>query len=482
MRPVRFALLLLLALLSACDGCGDHVAELVHTAGQVELERDKERGQFAAAEHGERLWLGDGLRTGADGRARLQLVPEGVALVEPNTLMRFLSEEPGKRHDRIALEEGTVSIDAAPLDLEVHTPRAIARLSRHGKLRVTASRGGEEQFDVLVGRVVIDHEGQSRELSVGESLAIPSTQPVPASAPEVTSLPTTPSPGAEAEDASVPRAPPQPGLAVDANADLDLPGESAVVHAPVLPLRVRIPLPPCDQALRVDISNRARPRPLSAPVGATHVVAALEAGSQRVRVRCASTVHADVRLRVQRDPATQELPKSAPQVAVEADGRNYTVHYQNVLPGVAFAWPRAQPASTYTLVLDRAGRAQRFPATGAALTLKPGDLVEGAYRFWFEAAGAAKSPESNLRIVFDNTARSAYLSEPRLGTLHEGPIITVAGAALSRSEVSVGEQRLGLDAQGRFRGDVPVAPGQESLAVRVRHPQAGLHYYLRRIR
>jgi hypothetical protein len=46
-------------------------------------------------------------------------------------------------------------------------------------------------------------------------------------------------------------------------------------------------------------------------------------------------------LRVQRDPATMELPKTVPHVEVEADGRRYTVRYQNVLPVVALGWREA---------------------------------------------------------------------------------------------------------------------------------------------
>ena len=481
-------LVLLLTLLAGCETCGDHVAELETARGQVELDRNEQRGRFASAEAGERLWLGDGLRTGGDGRARLALVPEGVALVEPNTLMRFLSEQPGQRHDRIALEEGAVQIDSAPLDLEVHTPRAIARLSRHGKLRVTASADGAERFDVLVGRVVIDHEGQSRALAEGQTLDLPRKSQVAAAQPPSTAPTGAGAPATiEADSEATPPASAAPGtrgLSASAHgpSDMTLPPESAVIHAPVLPLRLSVPLSDCAEAPRVEVSGKGRPRTVPAGESTGDVVVALEAGSHRVRVRCGNSVRSDVRLRVQRDAATQELPRSAPEVTVDADGRNYTVHYQNVLPGLVFAWPRPVQASTYSLVLERGERVQRRAARGPNLTLQPGDLAEGAYRFWFETERSEKSAVSNLRIVFDNTARSAYLSEPRVGDQATGSTVTVAGAALARSEVSVGEQPLGLDAQGRFRGEVPVLPGQESLAVRVRHPQAGLHYYLRRIR
>jgi hypothetical protein len=152
-----------------------------------------------------------------------------------------------------------------------------------------------------------------------------------------------------------------------------------------------------------------------------------------------------------------------------------------VLPAVTFVWPSAPEGSSYTLVLERGGKSQRIPSTMPRLAMRPGELSEGELRYWFEGAGT-RTRESTLRIVFDNTARSAYLSEPRMGVPVTGPTVVVAGAALAKSEVSVAGHSLPLDAQGRFRGEVPVAADEASITVRVRHPQTGTHYYLRRIR
>ena len=51
-------------------------------------------------------------------------------------------------------------------------------------------------------------------------------------------------------------------------------------------------------------------------------------------------------LHVIRDAATMELPKSAQRVDVEADGRKYTVRYQNVIPVVSVGWKDATPGSS----------------------------------------------------------------------------------------------------------------------------------------
>jgi hypothetical protein len=476
---VKVLIWLWLCMLAACSGtCGDHIAELTGSSGRVQRDRNAERGQFSDVSTGDRFRLGDGMRTGPDGRAQLALRPEGIAIVEPNTLMRFLSEQPGKNHERIALEEGTIDIERAPLDLEVHTAQAIARLSLHGQVRISSTPDAGDRFDVLVGRVSIDHDGSTEQLEKGQSLTLNGKT-------RVAAAPAAPAPAPSAAPAAVTNEPaplPTPKSTGPTRADLALPHENAVLHTQSLPARVRIDLPPCEEAARVEVGSGARSNRIHTEAHAEHTIASLEVGTHRIRVRCGDVLDSDVTLRVQRDAATQELPRSAVRVDVEADGRSYTVHYQNVLPALGFSWPHAPKADHFTLVITHGKTIQRKPSSAPELELRAGELNEGAYGFLFESADGARSRESSLRIVFDNMARSAYLSEPPVGAAIPENTVTVAGGALSRSEVSVGAQVLPLDAQGRFRGQVSLAPDEDSLTVRVKHPQAGVHYYLRRIR
>ena len=48
-------------------------------------------------------------------------------------------------------------------------------------------------------------------------------------------------------------------------------------------------------------------------------------------------------VRVERDAGTSQLPARAPTSLVDADGRGYTVYYQNQLPEVRVRWPNAPP-------------------------------------------------------------------------------------------------------------------------------------------
>ncbi|MFT3928303.1 MAG: hypothetical protein QM778_37595 [Myxococcales bacterium] len=468
---------LLFAWLVACAGTcgGGEVAELDTLSGDVKRDLAARQGSWLVAASGDRLSMGDGLRTGDKSVARLRLFPEGSAVVEPNTVMRFLAQAPGNANERITLEEGAVELTSLGLDLEVHTARGLARLSKGARVRVNAGEGATSDvtFDVLVGKVTVQQEdGSTVNLSQGQELSlkqpeVAATSPKPAS--EV---------AAETNDS-------ESGVSTSSRADFGLLGpESATVHATTLPVDVRVGLESCaDGPMVLDVSGPAGRNQLTPARGSDSVVVRLTAGSYRLKMRCGKKpVGNEGTLRVQRDPATMELPKTVPHVEVEADGRRYTVRYQNVLPVVAMGWSEAPAAARYNLVIRKGGREQRYDLKRPQHELKSGELGEGEYEFAFTASDGHHSAQGSLRIVFDNTARSAYLSAPAEGSPNPGNEIPVAGTALLRSDVSVDGVPVALDAQGRFRATVPVSPTKGALAVRVSHPVTGVHYYLRRLR
>ena len=76
--------LLLLGLgLAACEGsCGSEqlLATLTALTGsEVERDEAEEVGRWRRAQLSDGFYMGDGLRTGPDGHARLGLVPDGTA-------------------------------------------------------------------------------------------------------------------------------------------------------------------------------------------------------------------------------------------------------------------------------------------------------------------------------------------------------------------------------------------------------------------
>jgi hypothetical protein len=449
----------------ACEGgcrAESKLAMLTHRSGnEVERDQANSAGRWSAARVSDAFFMGDGLRTGVESRAQLGLVPSGVAEVGPRTVLRFLPHAPEAQSAHVALEHGALELSAEQMDIEVHTPRALARVARGAKLRLSAF-DGRERFDLVVGRVQVVHEGTTRALQPAQALELgePATRQTPEprelAPPEVTAEP-------------APQAPKPPR----AHADLVLTAlERATLHAASLPLDVHLPQPSCADA---KVMLDGKPLPADG-------VARLAAGQHRVRLLCGARKVRESLLSVRNDPAKLELPKRPQQVRVEADGRRYTVRYQNLLPTVSFVWPDAPKSQLFTLVLRKSGHEASYQVTEPQYVLGGDALSDGEYTFRFLDGRGGVSDTGTLRISFDNTARTAYLSSPAEGSAARANRVLVAGATLARSEVSVNGRPLRLDEHGRFSLETHVQPGQRAVAVRVAHPESGVHYYLRRLR
>jgi hypothetical protein len=479
----HWAVLTLLSMLMACAGkvCGESfLAELVVHHGEVQRDRAHSVAAWSAAAEGDRFLLGDGLRTGKSGTAQLSLGADGMALVEPNTVLRFLDRDPrAGSGNRLSLETGVVRIDSGRLMLDVHTARALARVPEGASVRII-SAAGDTHFDVLVGRVAIDADGATKELAAGQTLAVPNAPPSsPASDDSAAAAATAPAETAPAEDASTRVDSSAAARAEHAPVDLTLPETDALtLHAPTLPVTFRLQRPACAEQLVSELDGRAL-----APSGSGDqmLLRITTPGAHRLRVRCARRVVRDSNVRVLRDAANLELPKSAQRVDVEADGRRYTVRYHNVMPVVNVRWSDARPSASYRLVLKRGAREQSYRSDKPVRGLSGVELVEGNYDFWFTDDSSQKSLVGSLRIEFDNTARSLSLSEPVEGSVASGDHVLVSGVALLRSQVSANGVPLTLDTKGRFHAQIPLS-AEKSVLVRANHPAAGVHYYLRRLR
>ncbi len=221
--------------------------------------------------------------------------------------------------------------------------------------------------------------------------------------------------------------------------------------------------------------------------GETSAIARLERGAHRYRVRClvdgaaGGEAVATGHLRVVRDAGTRPLPRAAPRNTVDADGRPYTVLYQNLLPSITFHWSAAPKGTTTRLtVAPSRGKAIEVAAPAARYTMAAGKLAEGEYRYWFAGGQGVASKKSVLRIEFDNAAATGYVQTPRAGALWSGPSVDVSGAAVEGWKVSVGGQPLALDRQRRFHATVSHDAEENGIAVEFRHPSRGVHLYVRR--
>jgi hypothetical protein len=482
-----------------CSGCGgeQRVAELIKVSKSVERDFASSVEKWRPASAGDDFRLGDGLRTGPGALARLRLFPDGRLLVQGDTVLRFQSTPPGEKARHLEVTAGSVEIESANTDLRLHTVVGVALIESGSRVRLR-SGGASPELEVLVGSAQVERGGELVGVAEGERLQLeiggvvldgeqgseqepagPGQQPVDAA---VGAEGEQPAEEAEAETGSP--------YAGPATADLDIvAGESAILHDPSPPTDVRISLQLCPYGGAVEVRRASGAGKYSAVRGEKSAVLRLLAGAYQYRVRCSQSaktpggrVTARGRLSVLRDAGLKQLPKRPPSVTVDADGRSYTVRYQNRLPRITIGWPDAPAAAKYKLNLASPGgkpETRGFPEP--RVVFESGELGEGAHRFSFSAPDGRKSPETGLKIAFDNMARTASVSEPAEGKAVAGQKVVVAGEALARSKVSVGAQPLKTDSQGRFRSEIEAPAEQTAIAVRVQHRAREVHYYLRNL-
>ena len=164
--------------------------------------------------------------------------------------------------------------------------------------------------------------------------------------------------------------------------------------------------------------------------------------------------------------------------SLEADGHKYGVSYQNRIPQIVIGWSEAKGASTLKLQPAK-GAPQSFTSPTGTHTLAPGTLPEGSYTFYV-VSGNRTSPPSTLRIDFDNAAPTAQITAPPPRADWSDPVV-VTGVTAEGWKVLVDGKAPDLDGSGRFRAAVPTA-GKDVIAIRLAHPEHGVHYYLRRRR
>lgn len=470
----------------SCDGCGpDGVAELRAIVGPVQRDFAKEQGTWRGAPAGSVFNVGDGLRTGSGARAELRLLPEGRLRVEADTVVRFSDVAPategGARQGTFEVETGSIELETGATELLVEAPAGLARVSRNSRVRVLRKGQDGVGLEVEVGRAQVEHGSEIISAGSGETLALAVGRIEVERERGEDAVVREPAPG---PDAGAPAVALETGVEASLDGyELEVPaGETATVHDPHPPIAVGFNTPPCPKGAELELRDL---RGGNRRIRATGTPAArLPAGAYRYSVRCLGDTSGSTRgnglLRIVRDAGGRSLPRTAPKISLDADGRRYNLRYQNLLPELRLRWPLAPEAASYELELvAEDGSVVREQATKPEVRLRSGRVREGEYRFSLRA-GAARSPETTLRVQFDDTARTAQLTEPRDLVFAPGSTVRVAGAALASSIVRVGNVPLPLGGDGRFAESVVAPAAGRALAVRVQHPIAGVHYYVRR--
>jgi hypothetical protein len=484
-----------------CSSCDDaaFVAELTSKEASVERDFGRAPEVWSGADLGARFNLGDGLRTGPSAQATLALPRRARLLVKSDTVVRFKrSLDSSLPLSQIEMQQGELTIETGALDLGVNTARGVVRLTQGTSVRMK-SESQKTHFDVVVGRVEYAVEGGTRTVEAGGGFDIEVLRPsVERQPPQLTATAVSNAPRV---DASVVADKSAANSGKPAPAELEyqdsppssivtiIAGESAVIHDPAPPSDVRVKYDACPQETVLEL-DRGNGRYDAVRVrGSEEVRARVPRGEYRYRLRCLSDGHLQPpqqrgRLTVVADAATRPLPSAPATITADADGRRYTVSYQNRLPIITLRWPDAPRAASYRLFVRPDSGAQfSLTSNRSSVTLEPGRVGEGLHQFWFATADDSKRSDKGLiQVSFDYAARTAYLTSPIDGeTAHDGRA-RFAGGTLLGSSVQAANAPLKLDAQGRFDAEVEVPAGAGGAYVRVQHRSTGVHYYVRHLR
>jgi len=250
-------------------------------------------------------------------------------------------------------------------------------------------------------------------------------------------------------------------------------GESFVVHSPELPVALGITAPSsCTGEVVVELNNGEKFR------GSGVIKVWLDAATRNYSVRCAekpprTALRAQVR--VLEDAGTRKLPARPPTSEVEADGRGYTIYYQNQPPDIHVRWPSAPDTTAYQLDVD----GKPLKLTAAEHTFTSGALADGQHRLTFSAL-SRRSRTTAVEVRFDNTAATASLNAPQDRGFSAGSEVEIEGVLLPAWKVSVDGGTIERVGESRFQGRIATSPSTPDFAVRLSHRKLGTHYYVRR--
>jgi hypothetical protein len=259
-------------------------------------------------------------------------------------------------------------------------------------------------------------------------------------------------------------------------------GESFTIHDPKPPTAVQFQFDgKCPDGGIIEIDRNGSFRTARVSGGRDFANAAIARGEWAYRLRCTTNgidgpAVASGRITVRTDDGRRPLPKSQGTNEIDADGRTYRISYQSAIPNLSV---RARnPGATHRLHLASAGKEQTFDASAPAINVPSSQLREGTYTYWVDRDGVKQDKVSTLIIDFDQTAPQVYIESPANGQPWSGDI-DVRGAVLPGWSAAVDSLAIPIDRQRRFSAKVGV-PGGNALAIRLSHPQRGVHYYLRR--
>lgn len=443
------------------------LAVLAEFSGEAQRDEAAAQGKWSAAQVRDEFFDGDGAKTQKNSLAHFRLTPGAKLTLRPASQIRFRRRQHGRGSVGLTVEVGEADVSTKNETLTIDSQFGTLVIQQNSLVRLRRD-GSTMQVSVELGAIQLGAPGGAqRRFSAGDRVVLemggvvlePPTAPLDLDEPD-------PAPTAEALGL-------KRGDGIDL-AELVVPaGETFVVHDPAPPTAIGFRFQDlCPDAARLTLGKLT-----------TEAIAQgnlkVPQGTHEYRVECLGEASGKVvtgEARVLRDSGVRPLPSFTPSAEVAADGRKYTVLYQQRLPQVTVTWPAAPAAPSYSLLVD--GRT--YTSKSPSYTLRSGTLGPGPHQVVFRAATepVRQSRSTAITVTYDSQAPTARVADPP-DNFQPGAEVPVEGQALPGWSVSLDGKELELDGARRFSQKISQLG---ALAVTFSHPQHGIHYYLRRPR
>ncbi|OQX69697.1 MAG: hypothetical protein B6A08_03585 [Sorangiineae bacterium NIC37A_2] len=433
------------------------IAVLMEFTGRPERDFAVAMNEWSPAARRDAFFDGDAARTDKTSSASFRLGARARLFLRPDSQVRF-GRRSGSGTLGVTVELGQV--DVGTVDEGVRLESLFGELALEAGSTVRLQRVGSRLVaSVVLGQVVL--VGPSpRSLGAGESFTLELGGLVVDGPSE--GVKEAARPGRDEEN-SAPPSPPS-DLVVSA-------GETFWVHDPEPPTRIGFQSEGlCSGQVRLRVGEQE-------VQGEGTVSLSFGAGKYKYALYCTDggeRLAAEGQFDVLRDKGAKPLPAFTPSATVHADGRVYTVYYQERLPQVTVVWPSAPSGTTYELTID----GQVMSVAQPSVSLASGRLGPGTHQLVFSTTGTPKrtSRKTTVDIRVDAQATAARVAEPS-ERFEPGSPVSVAGQAMPGYSVMLDGTELPLDNQRRFS---TIASPKGTMALAFTRPGRGTHYYLRR--
>lgn len=394
-----------------------------------------------------KLTKGSKIRAGVGSTAKL--ISNGVTLAMAGSSRAAISED---LSFSVELGVGTAAVEPN-VEGKVGVPGGVVAIKGPGKARLDVNQKGDAKIAVLEGSASLTGTGGAvLAMKTGESASLAKA-------------------GAIHQTAKIPD---YYDLRVAVGDD-----KAFTVHDPKgsTALQFNFNGKCTGGTIELDDSPKFQTARISSGKESANIIA--DVGSWYYRLVCGSgATGGSGHITVRRDAGTRPLPKDPPLNFVDTDGRNYRISYQSLIPNIKVKFPAG--GSKYTLHLATGGSEERFESKTSSYTLEGKKLKEATYTFWVDKDGTKLDKVSTLEINFDQTAPQVYIESPGNGKPF-GPEVDVRGAVLPGWTAKVDVVEIPVDSRTRrFAAKVAPPADAQALAIRLSHPQRGVHYYLRR--